>query len=103
MNGRKLTVMAGEFLPARVASRELGRMIEKLKRNEVNKFVIVNRNEPQAVLITVESYSELMRPVEPREGMVTVYDSQNRYVGCMGEETWRRTLGFREEPRQVVS
>jgi hypothetical protein len=32
------------------------------------------------------------QPVEPREGMVTVYDSDGRYVGCMGEETWRRVL-----------
>ena len=25
---------------------------------------------------------------ENREGMVTVYDDQGRYAGCMGRETW---------------
>ena len=35
-----------------------------------------------------------------REGFVTVYDSQGRYVGCMGERTWQRSLkaGERREP-----
>jgi hypothetical protein len=28
----------------------------------------------------------------PREGMVTVYDHEGRYVGCMGSETWRWLL-----------
>lgn len=32
------------------------------------------------------------RPVEPREGMVTVYDSDGKYVGCMGAETWQQLL-----------
>ena len=26
---------------------------------------------------------------EGREGMVTVYDHDGRYVGCIGRETWR--------------
>lgn len=30
-----------------------------------------------------------IRP-EGREGMVMVYDSDDRYVGCMGIETWKR-------------
>lgn len=30
--------------------------------------------------------------VESREGMVTVYDYEGRYVGCMGVETWRAAL-----------
>ena len=33
---------------------------------------------------------------EGREGMVTVYDSGNRYLGCMGIETWRSLLARQE-------
>lgn len=36
-----------------------------------------------------------------REGMVTVYDHEGRYLGCMGIETWRNAL--EQEPRAPVS
>jgi len=29
---------------------------------------------------------------EPREGMVTVYDDRNQYLGCMDISTWRRLI-----------
>ena len=29
---------------------------------------------------------------EGREGIVTVYDDQDRYLGCMGIELWQRLL-----------
>lgn len=36
--------------------------------------------------------------VEPREGMVTVYDSDGQYLGCMGIETWNGLLEERSAP-----
>jgi hypothetical protein len=30
---------------------------------------------------------------ETHEGMVTVYDSEGRYRGCLGIETWLRIVG----------
>jgi len=32
------------------------------------------------------------QPIETREGMVTVYDSEGRYLGCMGTERWEQLL-----------
>ena len=29
----------------------------------------------------------------PREGILTVYDHHGRYVGCVGEETFRMMIG----------
>lgn len=35
--------------------------------------------------------------VEPREGIVTVYDDQGRYLGCMGIEMWNDLLRLERE------
>jgi hypothetical protein len=40
----------------------------------------------------VELQEALREQVEGREGMVTVYDHEGRYVGCMGIETWQDAL-----------
>jgi len=29
---------------------------------------------------------------EPREGIVTAFDHEGRYVGCIGSETWEQLL-----------
>lgn len=36
-------------------------------------------------------------PPEPREGIVTVYDNRNRYLGCMGIATWHEMLDAQDE------
>ena len=45
-----------EFISAREASRRLGKLIDKLESGELAKAVIVNRNKPRAVLLSIEEY-----------------------------------------------
>lgn len=56
----ELTIRPEELLPARTASRELGQAIDRLEAGEVEKYVIVNRNQLRAVLVTVEHYARLV-------------------------------------------
>jgi hypothetical protein len=37
---------------------------------------------------------------EGREGIVTVYDHEGRYLGCMGIETWRAALATPDTPTE---
>lgn len=42
--------------------------------------------------------------VTGREGMVAVYDSWGRYLGCMGKETWDDLLRDSEvEPMEIAN
>ena len=54
-----INVRTDELLPAREASRSLGKAIERLLTGSAEKYVIVNRNQVQAVLLSVERYAEL--------------------------------------------
>lgn len=45
-----------EFIPAREASRRLGKIIDKLESGELAKAVIVDRNKPRAVILSIEEY-----------------------------------------------
>lgn len=55
-----LRVRLDELLPAKTAARELPRALQRLETGEADQLVITNRNEPRAVLITVERYEELL-------------------------------------------
>jgi hypothetical protein len=55
----EINVHTEELLPAREASRSLGKAIDKLVAGEAAKYVIVNRNQVQAVLLSVDRYAEL--------------------------------------------
>lgn len=55
-----LRVRLDELLPAKAAARELPQALRRLERGEADHLVITNRNEPRAVLITVERYEELL-------------------------------------------
>lgn len=57
--------------------------------------------EPNRSLMTAvagEVIARLRNRPEGREGVVTVYDHENRYLGCMGVEVWERAL-----PRGVAA
>lgn len=41
--------------------------------------------------------SDAEQEPEGREGIVTVYDHHNRYLGCMGIERWRELLALDAE------
>lgn len=55
----EINIRTDELLPAREASRSLGKAIERLMAGHADKYVIVNRNQVQAVLLTVDRYAEL--------------------------------------------
>lgn len=55
-----LRVRLDEFLPSRAAARELPRALDRLEQEEVEHLVITRRNQPRAVLITVERYERLL-------------------------------------------
>jgi PHD/YefM family antitoxin component YafN of YafNO toxin-antitoxin module len=57
----KISLMPDELLPAREASRSLGKALDRLNNGTVEKYVIVNRNQVQAVLLTVDTYASLLR------------------------------------------
>jgi hypothetical protein len=64
----EISVRTDELLPAREASRSLGKAIERLLAGSAEKYVIVNRNQVQAVLLSVDRYAELTseQPLDTR-------------------------------------
>ena len=66
----EISVRTDELLPARDASRSLGKAIDGLLAGRVEKYVIVNRNQVQAVLLSVNRYAELTTASgHPRTGI----------------------------------
>ena len=55
----EISLRTDELLPARDASRSLGKAIERLLDGAAEKYVIVNRNQVQAVLLSVDRYAQL--------------------------------------------
>jgi PHD/YefM family antitoxin component YafN of YafNO toxin-antitoxin module len=64
----EISVRTDELLPAREASRSLGKAIERLLTGSAEKYVIVNRNQVQAVLLSVDRYAELTSEQALEEG-----------------------------------
>lgn len=60
-----LRIRLDEILPARTAARELPQALDRLEQGEADQLVITRRNEPRAVLITVERYEQLLRSLAP--------------------------------------
>lgn len=56
----KLRVALDELLPAKVAARELPQALDRLDRGDVQQLVITRRNEPRAVLVSVQRYEQLL-------------------------------------------
>jgi prevent-host-death family protein len=56
----KLKVSFDEILPTKAAARDLSGALERLEQGNAEHLVITRRNEPRAVLITVERYEELL-------------------------------------------
>ncbi len=69
------------------------------------EFAIWSRDEFMASFMRLRTAlatpEETKARPEGREGMVTVYDDQDRYVGCMGRETWEGLLA--EETKEAAS
>jgi PHD/YefM family antitoxin component YafN of YafNO toxin-antitoxin module len=60
----EINIRTDELLPARDASRALGKAIAQLVSGTAEKYVIVNRNKVQAVLLSVDRYAELANGLE---------------------------------------
>jgi hypothetical protein len=60
LGGQMLRVRLDELLPARSAARALPHALDRLETGDAEQLVITRRNEPRAVLITVERYQELL-------------------------------------------
>jgi len=60
---RRPTVQVGvdEFVSARDASRGFSALVQRLRSGELEKAVIVWRNQPRAVLLSIEEYARLLR------------------------------------------
>jgi hypothetical protein len=59
MSEMHLRVSNDELATVREAMRELGHLLDRLDRREVDKIVLTQRNQMRAVVITPERYSEL--------------------------------------------
>ncbi len=59
MSETHLRVSNDELATVREAMRELGHLLDRLDRREVDKIVLTQRNQMRGVLITPERYSEL--------------------------------------------
>jgi hypothetical protein len=49
-----------EVVAARDAGRRLGGLLERLRTGEKRRFVILFRNRPQAVLLHIDEYRDLV-------------------------------------------
>ena len=56
----EIRVRLDELLPAKAAARDLPRALDRLEGGQAEQLVITRRNEPRAVLITVDRYQELL-------------------------------------------
>jgi hypothetical protein len=58
-----LRVKLDELLPTKTAARTLPQALGRLERGEAEQLVLTTRNEPRAVLITLDRYEELLENV----------------------------------------
>jgi hypothetical protein len=65
--GGKATFDLDEVVAARDAARGLGRLLQRLRSGDKRRFVIFFRNRPQAVLLHIDEYAELLRRAEADE------------------------------------
>lgn len=55
----EVTVSNEELRTVRDAMRELNRMVDLLERGEKQKFVLTQRNQMRAVVVSLERFSEM--------------------------------------------
>lgn len=62
----EIRVRLDELLPAKAAARELPSALDRLEGGQAEQLVITRRNEPRAVLITLDRYQQLLAGEERR-------------------------------------
>jgi prevent-host-death family protein len=55
-----LRVRLDEIVPVKTAARELPQVLDRLSGDDVEHLVITRRNQPKAVLVSVERYTALL-------------------------------------------
>jgi hypothetical protein len=68
MSDIQLRVSNNELATVREAMRELGHLLDRLERREIDKIVLTQRNQMRAVLITPERYNELEQAATAKTG-----------------------------------
>lgn len=61
-------VRLDEIVPAKQVARALPQQLDRLESGEVDQLVLTTRNNPRAVVVTVERFDELVRNQSPSEG-----------------------------------
>lgn len=62
----EIRIRLDELLPAKAAARELPSALDRLEGGQAEQLVITRRNEPRAVLITLDRYQQLLAGEERR-------------------------------------
>ena len=62
-----LTFTKDEIIPSTKISRNLGSILNKLKKNQVEKIVIMRNNEMEAIIIPFEDYELMKDLIESNE------------------------------------
>jgi PHD/YefM family antitoxin component YafN of YafNO toxin-antitoxin module len=63
-----LRVRLDELLPTKTAARTLPQALARLESGDAEQLVLTTRNQPRAVLITVERYEQLLSARENEPG-----------------------------------
>jgi hypothetical protein len=66
----KLRVSLDELLPTKTAARMLPQALARLERGDADQLVLTTRNQPRAVLITLDRYEMLLNACECARGLV---------------------------------
>ena len=62
-----LTFTKDEIIPSTKISRNLGSILNKLKKNQLEKIVIMRNNEMEAIIIPYEDYEIMKDIIESNE------------------------------------
>jgi PHD/YefM family antitoxin component YafN of YafNO toxin-antitoxin module len=62
-----LTFTKDEIIPSTKVSRNLGSFLNKLKKNQLEKIVIMRNNEMEAIIIPYEDYEIMKDIIESNE------------------------------------
>jgi PHD/YefM family antitoxin component YafN of YafNO toxin-antitoxin module len=65
-----LRVRLDELLPTKTAARSLPQALARLESGDADQLVLTTRNQPRAVLITVERYERLLGALEAPSGQL---------------------------------
>jgi PHD/YefM family antitoxin component YafN of YafNO toxin-antitoxin module len=59
-----LRIRLDELLPTKTAARTLPQALARLESGDADQLVLTTRNQPRAVLITVNRYEELLSALQ---------------------------------------